>query len=32
MKEWGDYELDRFDEEDPIDEFIKKHLDEDVTT
>jgi hypothetical protein len=32
MKEWGDYDLDRFDEDDPIDEFIKKHLDEDTTT
>lgn len=29
MKEWGDYDLDKFDEEDTIDEFIKRHLDED---
>ena len=28
-KEWGDYDLDKFDDEDTIDEFIKKHLDED---
>jgi hypothetical protein len=27
-KEWGDYDLDRFDDEDTIDEFIKRHLDD----